>query len=399
MPPHPTPSVLADVRGAAQLAVDGVQGVVGIVESVHERIASRAPVVGQVPERRTRGITGLVYGSVRATTSLVGGGLGLGLAGVERLLGPKGPAWGSPRRQTLVAAVNGICGDHLARTGNPLAIPMTLQAAADWQQRPHIIVLVHGLCMTAHQWKAQGHDHGRSLAQACGATPVYASYNTGLHIADNGAAFARQLQALVDGWPVPVSAITLVGHSMGGLVARAAAGQARCDRLPWLAALRHMVFLGTPHHGAPLEQGGQWLHRALGVSPYLAPFTRLAGLRSAGITDLRDGNLLPVAPHARFSRRAGRATVPLPAGVACYAIAGTLGPGLLGDGLVTVDSALGRHRAASRDLRLPADRQHVAQGVGHLALLSDAGVAARVVSWVGQVDATRYAGAGSFEPA
>lgn len=385
MPPQPTPSpapVIADVRGAAQLAVDGVKGVVGIVESMHERIASGAPPLGHVPERRTRGITGFVYGSVRATTSLVGGSLGLGLAGVERLLGPKGPAWASPRRQALVAAVNGVCGDHLARTGNPLALPMVLQPAAGWDPRGHLIVLIHGLCMTAHQWATSGGDLGHGVAQACDATPVYASYNTGLHIADNGEALARHLQALVDDWPVPVATITLVGHSMGGLVARAAAEHARRERQPWLAALRHMVFLGSPHHGAPLEQGGQWLHRALGVSPYLAPFTRLAGLRSAGITDLRDGNLQPVAPHARFSRRAARATVPLPAGVACYAIAGTLGRGPLGDGLVKVDSALGRHRSTSRDLGVPVEHQHVAQGVGHLALLSDAGVAARLQAWV-----------------
>ena len=385
MPPHPTHSpapVIADVRGAAQLAVDGVKGVIGIVESMHERIASGAPALGQVPERRTRGITGFVYGSVRATTSLVGGSLGLGLAGVERLLGPKGPAWASPRRQALVAAVNGICGDHLARTGNPLALPMLLQPAAGWEQRGHVIVLMHGLCMTAHQWATPGGDLGHGLAQACDATPVYASYNTGLHIADNGESLAEGLQALLNGWPVPVTTITLVGHSMGGLVARAAAAHAGRAQLSWLAALRHMVFLGSPHHGAPLEQGGQWLHRALGVSPYLAPFTRLAGVRSAGITDLRDGNLQPVAPHARFSRRAARNTVPLPAGVACYAVAGTLARGPIGDGLVAVDSALGHHRVSSRDLGIPAEHQHVAQGVGHIALLSDAGVAGRVMAWL-----------------
>lgn len=382
-PPPTTPTpVLADVRGAAQLAVDGVKGVVGIVESMHERIASRAPVLGEVPERRTRGITGFVYGSVRATTAVVGGGIGLGLAGVERLLGPKGPAWASPRRQAIVAAVNGVCGDHLARTGNPLALTMTLRPATDSPARPHVIVLVHGLCMTAHQWATPDLDHGRHLAQVCDATPVYASYNTGLHIADNGEALALRLQELMDTWPMPVETLTIVGHSMGGLVARAAAEHARREHLPWLGALRHLVFLGTPHHGAPLEQGGQWLHRALGVTPYLAPFMRLAGVRSAGITDLRDGNLQPVAPHARFSRRAARSTVALPEGVACYAVAGVLGRGLVGDGLVTVDSALGRHRTASRDLGLPAERQYVAQGVGHLALLSDAGVAACVKAWV-----------------
>src|SRR5690606_4587514 len=150
-------------------------------------------------------------------------------------------------------------------TGNPLAVPMQLQVAPDAVVTPHLLVLVHGLCMTGSQWKRAGHDHGVGLGRALGATPVYASYNTGRHIAENGAELARHLSALADGWPVDVESITLIGHSMGGLVARSAVAQAQEQALPWLQRLRAMVFLGTPHHGAPLERGGHWLHRILGV--------------------------------------------------------------------------------------------------------------------------------------
>ena len=60
----------------------------------------------------------------------------------------------------------------------------------------------------------------------------------------------------------------------------------------WRATLRSLICLGTPHHGAPLERGGNLLERLLGVTRYSAPLARLARLRSAGVTDLRYGNVL-----------------------------------------------------------------------------------------------------------
>ncbi len=53
-------------------------------------------------------------------------------------------------------------------------------------------------------------------------TPVYLRYNTGLPVGRNGADLAWLLDDLVAAWPVPVRSIALVGHSMGGLVVRAA---------------------------------------------------------------------------------------------------------------------------------------------------------------------------------
>src|SRR5437660_10821453 len=128
---------------------------------------------------------------------------------------------------------------------------------------------------------------------------------------------------------------------MGGVGERIAhryAAEAGCE---WPGRLSTLVFLGTPHHGAPLERGGNWLQSLVGISPYTAPLSRLGMLRSAGITDLRFGNLLDEdwAACDRFERRPdGRRCVPLPAGVACYAVAAALGKRrgsdrLLGDGL------------------------------------------------------------------
>ncbi len=242
--------------------------------------------------------------------------------------------WTGPRRDALVAALNGVVGDHLERTGNPLAIRMQLlrrDDRFDAAQLPSpgsdVLLLIHGLCMNDRQWTRAGHDHGQALAQALGFTPVYARYNSGLHISTNGRELALQLEQLLQDWPVPVQTLTIIGHSMGGLVARSAVHQATQAGMAWPRQLRRLVFLGTPHHGAPLERGGNWLHRGLGLSSYAAPLTRLSGLRSAGITDLRHGNLLDEDwADSRFAQRDTRAALPLPAGVACYAVAGTLGP-------------------------------------------------------------------------
>ncbi len=77
----------------------------------------------------------------------------------------------------------------------------------------------------------------------------------------------------MDRWPVELEEIALVGHSMGGLVARSAChlGAVRGDR--WTRLVRQTVTLGSPHMGAPLEQlvhrGSAHLHKL--------PETRPAG--------------------------------------------------------------------------------------------------------------------------
>ncbi|WP_233259711.1 GPI inositol-deacylase [Ramlibacter sp. WS9] len=387
------PGALADLRGGARLVIDGVRGVTGLVEAMHSRIARVPMPLGQVPDMPTTGITGLVYRSIQGTTGVVGKAIDAALAGVEAVLPAASPDAAAGRfdaeRDAAVAALNGVMGDHLERSGNPLATPMALRVRpADAARGPRVLLLVHGLCMTDHQWTRDGHDHGQALAEAGGWTPVYARYNTGRHISTNGAEMAAQVEQLLDGWPVPVEDFAVIGHSMGGLVMRSALQSALHAGMRWPAKLRRLVFLGTPHHGAPLERGGNWLHRGLGVSPYVAPFTRLSGLRSFGITDLRHGNLQEQDwADDRFTHRDTRAALPLPSGVACYAIAGTLGEGRtdewLGDGLVPLASALGRHSKPTRDLHIPASRQWVARGVNHLDLLASDAVYRRLKRWLG----------------
>lgn len=100
------------------------------------------------------------------------------------------------------------------------------------------------------------------------------------------------LEALLHAWPVPLSELVIIGHSMGGLVARSACHFGAVAHHDWLRRLDKLVFLGTSHHGAPLERGGNSVDMLLGISRYTAPFARLGKVRSAGITDPRHGNLV-----------------------------------------------------------------------------------------------------------
>jgi pimeloyl-ACP methyl ester carboxylesterase len=148
--------------------------------------------------------------------------------------------------------------------------------------------------MQPMQWRQGGVDIGATLAAETGATLLHLHYNSGLHVAANGLAVADRLQALQAAWPVELREVVVVAHSMGGLLMRSALHQAAQRGDAWPAKVSRIFFLGTPHHGAPLERGGHWLTRLLGASPYTAAFARLGRVRSAGITDLRHGSLLDV---------------------------------------------------------------------------------------------------------
>ena len=386
-----------DLRGASRMVVDAVRGVTTVVEDMHRAIADGPAGLARPFTLPAQLVSGLVYGSVRAVAALVGLGLDRALAELGPRLGASRPG---PEREALVAAVNGVFGDWLEATGSPLAIvselrhggvPLTRERAALADRFPaasgKIVVLVHGSSMSDGQWRRRGHDHGAALATALGATPIYARYNSGRHISISGVELATLLEQLLAAWPVPVEEVVVLGHSMGGLVARSACLAAERAGQRWPTSLRALVCLGSPHHGAPLERGGNLLERGLGISRYSAPLARLGRIRSAGVTDLRYGNVLDdhwagVDRFAAGDDRRGPA--PLPAGVACYAIAATTAPTLdgqlPGDGIVPVDSALGRH--ARPALALAFAQQRIVAGAGHLDLLDHPEVWAQLRDWL-----------------
>lgn len=385
----------ADLRGAARLATSATAGMTDVVEAMHAGI-SPLPTDPTKPGR-TQGLTGLVYRSVRSLTRFVGGG-------VDALLQllPEGDtaAPDSPQRDALLAALNGVLGDHLLATQNPLATPLqwcmggqTLpsdpallqQTLSERTTTPKVLVLVHGLCMNDRQWLRQGHDHGAALAQALGATPVYLRYNTGLPIAHNGATLAAQLEALLAVWPQPPERLLLLGHSMGGLVLRSALHTGQQAQQHWVPMCSDLICLGSPHHGAPLEKAGHGLDVLLAQTPYTAPLARLGQARSAGIMDLRHGTVLRPSAH-----------LPLPTGLRCHAVAACLNSAppagkaarlpdrLLGDGLVPLDSALGWHLRSAQRLAFEPERCLTVWNTGHLDLLNSAKVTQQMIQWLGQ---------------
>ncbi len=400
MPTHRR-NLATDLRGAGRLVIDATTGITGLVEAMHAAISPVVPARLK-KEQRTAGITGLVYRTVRGATRAVGAGIDLALAQLVPLLETRDA---SPQREAVLAALNGVLGDHLAATGNPLAIAMRLRRdgvalplarddlrAAIPAATGKVVVLVHGLAMNDLQWNRQGQDIGAALARDLGYTPVYLHYNTGLHISSNGRSFAALLEQLVAAWPVAIDELTIVAHSMGGLVARSAHFYGAQAELAWPGRLNRIVFLGTPHHGAPLERGGNAVDFILDLNAYSAPFARLGKIRSAGITDLRYGSLLDEdwEGRDRFERgKDARCLVPLPAGVECYAIAAVTGENpeaighrLQGDGLVPLASALGQHRAPRCALGIPPSRQWIGRGMKHLDLQTRPEVYARVRAWL-----------------
>jgi len=394
----------ADLRGVNRLTIAGIAGVVDLVEAMHQQIASVPGLLAKPRRDRTSGITRLVYRSIHGVIGLVGHGLDALLAQFEPLLGERS-TW--PGREPLLAALNGVLGDYLAASNNPLAITMQLRrdgaalpierellAAAIPEAGGKLLVLLHGLCMSDVQWKRKGHDHGAALARDLDYTPVYLHYNSGLHVSTNGQAFAEQLESLVKNWPAPVTELVLIGHSMGGLVVRSACHYGAQAKHEWLLRLDKVVFLGTPHHGAPLERGGNWVDILLSSTAYSAPMARLGKIRSAGITDLRYGNLVDEDwhKHDRFARSGDRRVpVPLPEDVACFAIAASTGKSagdlpdlLLGDGIVPLESALGHHANAKLAIDFKPSHQWVAYGTHHLDLLNRPEVYAHIKRWLAE---------------
>jgi hypothetical protein len=380
---------VSDLRGVGSAALDATRGLIDLVDTVQHTIPRGPGILGLPTGPPPQGISGLVSRAIREVTGLFGGGIDVALEELARVTA-EARTW--QEVEAVLAALNGVLGDYLAETGNPLAIEMELRRgggalpmeprALRWalpKGNEKLLLLVHGFSMNDLQWNRNGHDHGAALERDCGWLAVYLHYNSGLHVSVNGRAFTWLLEALLADWPVVPEEIAIVAHGMGGLVARSACHAAAAAGHRWLAGLRRMVFLGTPHHGTRGRENAADV--ALGPGPYRAPFGRLGRIRSAGLSDLRRGNLLD-----EDGRRVK--PVPLPAGVDCFAIGAVRASDsaragrAAGDGLVPLESALGRHADRDRALDLPEPRTWVGAGMSHLDLLSRPEVYEVLARWL-----------------
>jgi len=395
---------LQTIQGCTRLVFDSVEGVTNTVERMHERIARAAlPLPGRPagPSRAHGLIAASVYRLIRGINGTLREGVDRSFA-----LLPETPGWipRSAGETRFVAAINGVFGDHLEATGNTLAMPMTLMtpsealeldpaalAAALPGASGRLVVMVHGLSLSELCWNRKGRPSiGDHLRDDLGYTPLYLRYNTGRHISENGREFGQQLERLVASWPVPVESISLVGHSMGGLVIRSACCYAQRNQSAWLDKLQRVVCLGTPHHGSPLEKAGHAFETAMQAIPYAEPLL-LGKSRSAGIKDLRHGALVDEDwPERRADTpRAGAPSpVPLVPGVDYFFAAASVGKHafdplghLLGDLLVRPDSAVGIHRDELRHLQIRPENCRVFHEKNHFDLLDDGRVHQQVIDW------------------
>ena len=281
---------------------DGPRG----IGAIHGAVADRAFVGRGVPKTLHDAISRGVYASV-------GGAFGLAGRAADAAFALRGEdarrVSVTPRGAALIGVLNGLRGDLLEREGSDLHEPMAVRvdgrvaddlAAAFPDATGWPVVFVHGLFETEYAWRYGGAEpYGPRLARDLGCTPVYVRYNSGRHVSENGRSLAELLEALVESWPVEVEKIALVGHSMGGLVARSACHWAHERDDEWVRRVRHIVSLGSPNTGAPLEQAVHAASAGLATLPETRPFAGFLRRRSAGIRDLRRGSLVDEDWHGR----------------------------------------------------------------------------------------------------
>lgn len=331
-------------RGLKALVHDAVDATTDLVELGHES-TSRAvtSVTDRVPPLRepvrlvdgvrrlsTRGVLGTVKLINRAVESVTDVALDV----AERAHGAEDDdrvveavpmrsdaidtgAWAG---DAALGLVNAAVGDHLGSRRSGLDMRMEVRIADRYVAlepdvlrevapgaSPRVALFVHGLGTTEWSWclEAQAYhgdptaSFGSLLERDLGFTPVHVRYNTGRRISDNGRALSETLERLVSAYPVPIEDLTLIGHSMGGLVIRSACHHALMERsvgrgCDWTSRVRRVFCLGSPHRGAPLAKLGQVLTDALDVVdlPATKITARILGARSAGIRDLSHGAIV-----------------------------------------------------------------------------------------------------------
>lgn len=356
------------------------------LDRVHGILRRRAGDTGGVApltEVVHRGVAAGVYGGLGAGCRAAAAGLG---ALADRGVGPA--LEDSPRGRFLTSAVDGIIGDRLARERPRLAVPLAVRrdgrdvptdpaslATAFPSATGRVAVLLHGLSENESAFDRRRDEVGATYAEtlaALGWTPVLLRANTGLGVRDNGVALAALLRDLVAAWPTAVEGLALVGHSMGGLLLRAACAVALEEAESWTARVAHVVTLGTPHLGAPLAGGVGHGARALARLPETAAFGRILDQRSAGVLDLVEGlgEEVPPLPHARYHLVAATLTRSPAHPVSRF----------LGDLLVRQPSAYGRSRRRP-GLFPGADELHL-PATGHLDLLNHPEVHTALRTWL-----------------
>ncbi len=396
-----------EIRALSRLAFSELRGATAGIGDLHQAIADRSFGSAGRSASPVRTVHDTISGGVYRAVGVAFGAAGAVVDGLLATRGARGDGRSvsrSPRGAAALGALTGLIGDQLEREGSDLQEPMTVRVAGSVVEcspaslscafvdaAPEIVVFVHGLMETELSWRrGEAATYGARLRDDLGMTPVYVRVNTGRHVSENGRSLADLLATLVSAWPVEVRRIALVGHSLGGLIARSACHQAALEGATWVEQADHIVSLGSPHLGAPLEQGTHLASAALERLPETRPLSAFLRRRSSGIRDLRHGSLVDedwrgCDPDALRARAV--AEVPLLPGATHSFVAATVTRSprhpvgrLVGDLLVLEASASGRGRSRRIGFE-DSDGLHVG-GATHFALLNHPAVYAALREWL-----------------
>ena len=400
----------SDIRAVGDLAGEASSVLTTLVRGMHAGISGR--VFNSIGPSATPTRT-IHDGLTRAIYS----GVDRGIRGAAHVAGiVAAEVWGNEADEALesrtdstaaaIAAVNGIYGDVLTEQESPLAGAMTIRcgdkqvaltaealAEAYPAATSRVAVFVHGWCLTERSWSRRsveaedGRSYGERLRDDLGYSPVFLRYNTGLHVSVNGRTLAEILELLHDQWPVPISELVLIGHSMGGLVARSACHYGAELQHGWANVVSRVVCLGSPHLGADLEKGVNIASWALARLPETRSIATFLNARSDGVKDLRFGACLDEdwrdADPDEFLRDRCHETPFLPH-ASYHFVSSTVTPTLLGliagDHLVRSKSAAGLGK--SRRIPFEAELGLTLTGLNHFDLLNHPQVYAKLHDWL-----------------
>jgi pimeloyl-ACP methyl ester carboxylesterase len=410
-----------ELRAVGELLGEATSGTGGFVKEMHEAIAGRAfGAIGGLglPVRVVHDrLAAAVYEAVRRALGAVPGA---GAAMLARTIPAESPPLSeSPPGSIALGALNGMIGDGLANRCSELALSMSIRsrgeevmadptalARAFSDATPRLVLFVHGLCETDEAWQVlplgigdEGarRSYGSRLKAELGYTPLYLRYNSGLHVSDNGRRLSELLEEVMQRWPTPAEEIALVGHSMGGLVARSACYYGHRADARWARSVRHVFCLGAPHLGAPLEKAANAAGYALARVPETRPFAELLNGRSVGIKDLRFGSCVEedwcdCDPDEFLTDRCRE--VPFLEGAAYYFVGATLTRdanhplgSVVGDLLVRFPSASGQGRRRRIPFEIENGR-HMG-GVNHFQLLNHPDVYEQIRAWLARPSGVR----------
>lgn len=398
-----------DWRGLGDLIELTAERLTAPVEGVHQAITEQWLSLASgddSPATATATIgTRGIYGSIRLAGSVTRTSLGIGATAIGRHLSIR-PLWYSPVGAGIQAAANALWGDEFERRTSPMHMEMGIRdahgtsvasdaaslALAFTAPTDRLVVMLHGLGKTEHCWSGETDDSGIAIGLPSALstdafTPVLVRYNTGRRVSDNGETLALLLEEVVANWPGAVNEIALIGHSMGGLVARSSLHAGELQDHEWTRKVRHVVGLGTPHFGSPIEKGAHIASTLLGRAHVSRSLAEFVDGRSAGIKDMRHGTIHDVDHEDQGADPTGSYVVEVPPidGVQLHHAAsvvtdqGTHPIGfLVGDLVVRVNSALG----IGSNGHVEAANVRVFGGLNHLGMLLDPDVHSQIREWL-----------------